>query len=203
MWNAIGFALAVIGSVTVVCLIFKKQFIDLFPRLKNLGFVSFSQKDDKPDRDLRAGAEALLHQLDNELIREQETLLSTNLKQHCGLGVEAVPVLLRYVSAMAIAYRFLDDYIRIYGSQVNLLEHLNDADRAANGNPAESLRTFYSIAAIQYPEMYKNDTFDRWLGFLKDRLFVREDNGQIRLTLYGREFLTHLAKTGWSKNRVG
>ena len=58
MWNAIGWAIAVIG----VCLIFRKPILDLFPRLKNIGPAYFSQKGAGPERDLRVEAEALLRE---------------------------------------------------------------------------------------------------------------------------------------------
>ncbi len=203
MWNAIGIACGIIGSVAVFCFIFRSQIIDLFPRLKTLGFASFSQKNRKPERDLRAEADTLLRELDNELIREQEKILSTELEKRCGLSVEAVPVLLRFLSAVAIAYRFLNDYMFIYGSQLSLLDYLNEDQRRLTGEPAESLRVFYSLAAVQYPSLYKNDSFDRWLGFLKDRIFLREDNGRMRITVYGREFLAHMVKMGWTKDRLG
>ncbi len=203
MWNAIGFAVAVIGSVAVACLIFRKQIIEIFPRLKNIGAAYFSQKGSGLERDLRVEAEALLRELDSELIREQDGIVKSMLQNRCGLGVEAVPVLVRYFAAVSIAYRFLDTYMRIYGSQLSLLEYMNESQRVVAGEPIESLRTFYNLAAVQYPEIYKDDRFDRWLGFLKDSLLVREDGGRIRITIYGREFLSHLTKMGWTRYRVG
>ncbi|MBI3324260.1 MAG: hypothetical protein HYZ92_03175 [Candidatus Omnitrophica bacterium] len=203
MWNAIGFAIAVIGSVAAACLIFRRQIIELFPRLKNIGAAYFNQKGAGLERDLRVEAEALLRELDSELIREQEGIVKATLQNRCGLGVEAVPVLVRYFAVVSIAYRFLDTYMRIYGSQLSLLEYMNENQRVVAGEPIESLRTFYNLAAVQYPDIYKNDRFDRWLGFLKDSLLAREDGGRIRITIYGREFLAHMAKMGWSKDRIG
>lgn len=203
MWNAIGIAFSIIGSVAIFCLIFRPQIIDLFPRLKSLGFASFRQKDQKPERDLKAEAEALLRELDSALLREQEAVVRSALEKSCGTGLEALPVLIRYLSAIGTAYRMLDDYMRIYGSQLSLLEYLNEDSRATAGDPLEVLRIFYNLAAAQYPSLYKSDTFERWVGHLKDRLMIREDGGRLRITLYGREFLAHMMKMGWSKDRAG
>ena len=199
MWTAVG----IIGSVAVFCLIFRPQIIELFPRLKSLGIASFRQKDQKLERDLKAEAEALLRELDSELLREQESMVRGALEKTCGTGIEAVPVLMRYLTAIATAYRILEDYMRIYGSQLSLLEYLNESSRVVAGEPPEAMRVFYQVAAVQYPSIYKGDTFERWLGHLKDRVLVREDGGRLRVTVYGREFLAHIVKMGWSKDKVG
>ena len=199
MWTAVG----IIGSVAVFCLIFRPQIIELFPRLKSLGIASFRQKDQKLERDLKAEAEALLRELDSELLREQESMVRGALEKTCGTGIEAVPVLMRYLTAIVTAYRMLEDYMRIYGSQLSLLEYLNESSRVVAGEPPEAMRVFYQVAAGQYPSIYKGDTFERWLGHLKDRVLVREDGGRLRVTVYGREFLAHIVKMGWSKDKVG
>lgn len=46
-------------------------------------------------------------------------------------------------------------------------------------------------------------SYEQWLTFLLDNLLLREDNGQLRITVKGCEFLTHLAKVGYTLNKVG
>ena len=72
-----------------------------------------------------------------------------------------------------------------------------------DGQPAEALRPFYTLAATQYPEAYNGYSFEAWLGFLRDQLLVREDGGRLRITVRGREFLTYLTRMGRSHNKAG
>ena len=111
---------------------------------------------------------------------------------------EQIKVLLRHYAATRIAYYFQGVYGLIWGSQLNALEFLN-----SNPAPRESLRALYVAGASQYPTVYTNDSFDRWLGFLESQLLVRNDGGQMGITIRGREFLTYLTKAGLSKIKAG
>jgi hypothetical protein len=138
--------------------------------------------------------------LDNTLIREVEERITTDLRQRNLLGAEAVPVLVRILAGMQIAFGFEETYRLIWGSQLSLLNYLNTQ---MDGQPAEALRPFYTLAATQYPEAYNGYSFEAWLGFLRDQLLVREDGGRLRITVRGREFLTYLTRMGRSHNKAG
>jgi hypothetical protein len=131
--------------------------------------------------------------LDSALIREVEEGIKNDLAQRNLLGAEAVPVLVRYLAGMQIAMGFEESYRLIWGSQLSLLTYLNSQPE---GQPAEALRLFYTLASSQYPEAYDGYSFESWVGFLKDHLLVREDGGRLRITVRGREFLAYLTRMG-------
>lgn len=159
-----------------------------------------AQKEAGPERDPRAEAEALMRNLDNALIREAEEGITNELRQRNLLGTEALPVLVRYLAGMQIAFGFEETYRLIWGSQLSLLDYLNSQ---VDGQPAEALRSFYVLAASQYPEVYTGYSFEAWLGFLRDHLLIREDGGRLRVTVRGREFLAYLTRMGRTRNKAG
>lgn len=183
--------------------IFRKQIIGLFPRVKSIGKglidLDSEQQKSKSEVDPQKEAESLMRQLDSVLIRETEDMIRGELGKKNLLGTEAVPVLIRYVAALSIAYSFLEIYRIIWGSQLNLLDYIN----SQNPQLPEALKVFYNSGAAQYPLIYSGYPFEQWLGFLKDQLLIREDKGLIGITVRGREFLTYLTTTGLTRNKVG
>ena len=200
----------VYASGTIVILgiafffIFRTPINGLISRVRSIGKTGITtdpaQKEAGPERDPRAEAEALMRILDNALIREVEEGITNELRQRNLLGAEALPVLVRHLAGMQIAFGFEETYRLIWGSQLSLLDYLNSQ---VDGQPAEALRPFYTLAASQYPEAYTGYSFEAWLGFLRDHLLVREDSGRLRVTIRGREFLAYLTRMGRSRNKAG
>lgn len=197
----IAIAVVVLGIIFLV--MFRKEISDLILRVKSINSsgvtVGGSQKESSVERDPREEAELLIRQLDNGLVRETEDFIKAEFAKKNLVGPEAVPVLIKYFSVVYIEYLFLNVYRIIWGSQINLLDHLNTQD----GQSREALRIFYDLGASQYPDVYKNYSYDQWLGFLKDQVLLREDNGMLRITVRGREFLLYLTRSGLSRNKSG
>lgn len=185
-------------------LIFRRSIIEFIARIRSISKTGITtdrtQREAAPERDPRAEAEALMRVLDNVLIREVEDGITTELRQRNLLGAEAVPVLVRYLAGMQIAFGFEETYRLIWGGQLSLLNYLNSQ---VDGHPAEALRPFYTLAASLYPEAYNGYSFEAWLGFLRDQVLLREDGGRLRITIRGREFLMYLARMGRSHNKAG
>ena len=183
-------------------LIFRKQIMQLFSRVKSIGpsgvSLDLAEQKSKPEVDPRAEAESLMRQLDNILIRETEDNIKAELKKRNLLGVEVVPVLIRYLAGLSIAYNFSEIYRIIFGSQLNLLDYLN----TRSSQPIEALKAFYNSVASVYP-LYKEYSFEQWLGYLKSQLLIRDDSGSISITVKGREFLGFLTQLGLTRNKIG
>jgi len=196
-------AIAVTVIIIAFFIIFHRQIIGLFPRVKSIGkglvVLDSDQQKSKTEVDPQKEAESLMRQLDSVLIRETEDIIRGELGKKNLLGTEAVPVLIRYVAALSIAYSFSEVYRIIWGSQLNLLDYIN----SQRPQPSEALKVFYNSGAMQYPLIYSGYSFEQWLGFLKDQLLIREDGGLINITIRGREFLTYLTTTGLTRNKIG
>lgn len=185
-------------------IIFRQPIVALIARIRTISRTGITteapQREATPERDPRAEAEALMRVLDNTLIREVEEGITNELRNRNLLGAEAVPVLVRYLAGMQIAFGFEEVYRLIWGSQLSLLHYLNTR---VDGDPVEAVRPFYTLAASQYPDAYNGYSFEAWLGFLRDQVLVREDAGRLRITVRGREFLTYLTRMGRSLNKAG
>lgn len=196
-------AIATVIIVVSFFLLFRKQIIVLFPRVKSIGksgvFLDSAEQKSKPEVDPRVEAESLMRQLDSVLIRETENIIKAELEKKNLLGVEAVPPLIRHVAALSIAYNFSEVYRIIWGSQLNLLDYLNTQPP----QPVAALRVFYNLGISQYPLFYEKYTFEQWLGYLKSQLLIRDDSGSIGITVKGREFLSFLTGLGLTRNKIG
>lgn len=195
--------LVVVLIFVVFFVIFRKQIIGLFPRIKSIGkgwvALDSEQQKSKVEVDPQKEAESLMRQFDSALIREVEDIIKEEFNKKKLLGIEGVPVLIRSVAALSIAYSFSETYRVIWGSQLSLLDYLN----TQKSQPAVALRGFYNLGATQYQSYYTAYSFEQWLGFLKDQLLTREDAGLIGITVRGREFLTYLTNSGLTRNKAG
>jgi len=196
-------AIAFIIIIIAFFFIFKKHIEDLIGRIKSIGkdgvALETGQQESNAEIDPQKEAEALMRQFDSALIRETEDLLKTELEKKNLLGTEAVPVLIRYVAALSIAYSFSEVYRIIWGSQISLLDYLN----TQSTQPVNALRVFYNSGVARYPLSYSSYSFEQWLAFLKTHLLLRDDNAMISITVRGREFLTYLTSEGLTKNKIG
>ncbi len=196
-------AIALVLIVVVFFVMFRKQIVDLLGRVKSIGkngvLLESGEQKSNVAVDPQKEAEALMRQFDSVLVREVEDSIKKELGEKSLLGVEAVPVLIRHVAALSIAYSFSEIYRSIWGSQISLLDYIN----AQSPQPVGALKVFYSSGATQYPAGYSNYPFEQWLAFLKRNILIREDNALISITVRGREFLTYLTTTGLSRNKIG
>jgi hypothetical protein len=161
--------------------------------------LSSMQRDHPVEKDPKAEAEALLRELDSSLLREVEEFIHQDLRQRNLTGAEAVPVLVRYLASAYIGASFEVIYRTIWGSQISLLEYLN----ANPTQPVDAIRPFYEIGASVYSAIYQGYPIEKWLGFLKDSLLMREDGGVLNITVKDREFLLYLTRCGYPRLKDG
>ncbi len=54
----------------------------------------------------------------------------------------------------------------------------------------------YNAAVTFYPEVLKDYSFDKYLGFLKTNNLILEHEETLSITLFGRDFLAFLVRMG-------
>lgn len=89
---------------------------------------------------------------------------------------------------------FENIYSAIFGGQIQLLQLLNE--RSPGGLPNDLIQREWS----EYIERFKPN-LDTWelsnfLGFLQVKDLIVQDEGGVKITEYGREFLVWLTKQG-------
>lgn len=201
MESVIACAVVVTFLGIIFIAVFRRKIGELLDRTEGLGFwklkMNFNPKQPRSTDDDRARiVDELTRGLDNDLVREFENDIQKGLTSLSDR--DQIKVLRLHYAATRIAYYFQEVYSIIWGSQLSALEFLN-----STAAPRESLRAFYVAGASQYPSIYTNDSFDRWLGFLESQLLIRSDGGRMGITVRGREFLSYLTKTGLSKIKAG
>lgn len=145
-------------------------------------------------------ADELLRAFDNALLVQQENYIRAELERlNITQVTERERVLIRLLAAVAIVSAFERTYSLIWGSQLGLLQFLNSAGTVA----ADVLRPLYDLAAATEPELYRNYSFDQWLGFLEQSLLIARTDNTVSIMLQGREFLKYLLHQGYSLYKRG
>ncbi len=75
----------------------------------------------------------------------------------------------------------------IFGSQIKALQELNNGQKTR-----EQLFPLYVEAAQAWPNQYDSYSFDKWLGYLRSQILLRDDNDLLGITIKGKDFLRYL-----------
>ena len=98
-------------------------------------------------------------------------------------------VLLRSLAQTRIERGHEFIYNRIFGSQIEALKRLNTLTSAT----VDDARAFLKPYVEQFPEFYKNYSFENWLRFLVSNGLVIQQGELIKFSEFGREFLIYLS----------
>ena len=120
---------------------------------------------------------------------------------HLQTGEDKEKILMDAYVSSQIVFWFEKNYRIIFGSQIKLLRWLSNRDKKSE--TIKKLKPFYEVARIEFPNIYKEYSYDQWLGFLKNQLFVEEKDGSIHLTLEGDQFIHYLEGEDYSFDRIG
>jgi hypothetical protein len=188
----------------VFIFVFKKSITSLFMRVQKIskeGIQTGDVTQIQENTDKKSSAEELMRAFDSVVLLEGETLIKKDLEKRELNDKEAIDILSRHLAATQLALRFEGIYSSIWGSQINLLKHLNS--KAPLGDTVENIKSgYYDVAAMFYPDVYKSYSFDAYLYFLTSlTLIIKTDRGY-GITNLGRDFLIYLVQTGKSESRL-
>ena len=86
----------------------------------------------------------------------------------------------------------------IFKSQLMLLMEMN---RNNGWIPIAEAKKFYDAAALEYPHVYPQYSFDQWLEYMKgQQLIIRHASDMLEITHRGKDFLKYLAHWGRDVN---
>ncbi|MGD0885231.1 MAG: hypothetical protein ABSA46_10255 [Thermodesulfovibrionales bacterium] len=142
----------------------------------------------------KTGAAAFLASFDNPLIKEVEENIIADLQARKIVdALDKEKVLIRALAATQLMRLAEHIYASIWGSQVNALRFLNGCPAGAEDSV---LRSFYDAAKTNYPDWYKEQTFEKWMGFLTMFKLIIVEGPHVTITVRGRQFLRYLADAG-------
>ena len=200
----------------IVLFVLKAPISDLIRRIKKIGYDKAgietesinTQKDKKDKKPIdflsresnNKNIEKALALFKPETIEyfENAIKLETNLESYKE-PTDRVNVLYRYSQALYLIMHFNRIYERIFGSQIRLLQILNGSQR----EDKRSLKVFYDSVKDRNPSVFENYPYDQYLEFLKSNdLILFEPNGEIKITILGRDFIKYIVETGLSTEKL-
>ncbi len=125
-----------------------------------------------------------------------ETKLNQELKGFEAEKHEAILVRALAHSRLEAGHEFA--YNRIFGSQIVGLKRLNEIGRAK----VDDARQFFNPYAEKFPEIYREYSFDSWLGFLKSCGLVTQEGSFLEISEFGRDFLMYLTERRLTENKA-
>lgn len=199
----IGWPLATLIFALFVVLLFRKPLQSFIERVRHVGKdgvstneiptaqIQDSKKEAVEDL-MRLGDSALLHEIENAIL--------SDLKNR-GLDCtsDSVKILSHHLSATKIALEFEQVHSVIFGSQIYLLKKLNEYP--GKGLDSDFVEGHFKHVQTLFPSELGNWTIDNYLNFLFNRILIRKDIDQYRITVRGQEFLLWMIRMGRSENR--
>ncbi len=196
MWIAI--------SIAAICIFFMvffhKNIRALLDRTRKVTYHGGELETLNPSQELPdttvSSTEERMREFDSPVLRDQENLINGELT-----GVRTAPekekFLVRALALTKLALAFEQIHSIIWGSQIYILEYLND--RRTLGASKQDIKTsFYDVAIARWPFI---NPYETYLGFMKASNLIREENESLFITNFGVEFLRYLTSTGKSNAR--
>ena len=108
--------------------------------------------------------------------------------------------LYKYSKLLVMFKSFEKVYDSIYGSQIRFIQRLNHTSVESK----TSLKLYYDNAAKNYPDAYKNYSYESYLNYLKNNgLIIMEVNDEnVQISDYGKDFLKYILEMGLSVEKL-
>jgi hypothetical protein len=192
-WPSVVLVIAVIFIFA-----FRGQIATLINRTRKVGKGWLETLESQPAQPIeeKKGVDEFLRGFDSPMLIEAETLILTDLKERrIDAPVDREKALVRALAGSSIIQQFERIFGAIWGSQVACLIYVNGR---SDGVEVSEIAPVYESAKEKYPTWYENQSFERWLGFLKAFNLVLERDSRLFITVAGREFLQYLVASGKS-----
>ncbi|HEY6421323.1 MAG TPA: hypothetical protein VIX59_20180, partial [Candidatus Binataceae bacterium] len=188
--------------------IFRAALRDLIRRIYSIGAKGVRAKPSENQQlsvtvESNSGASGeltnvLSSQVDPNLLDLRANSIYAELESRGVRPEDRETTLVRLLAASLIRELWERTYALIFGSQIRLLQSINEN---YTGLPEEEAEATYRAAAEQHPEIYNRYPFENWIRFIEWPLFVRREDGRLLITPIGRGFLKHLIAQGLSFDR--
>lgn len=113
--------------------------------------------------------------------------IKAELQAQTSNTAEQLEIMIHGVASLNIQLAHERTYRIIFGSQTSALVSMNNPGGASE----ETLKQIYTGATTQYPEFYKDFSFEKWIGFLINSGLAVRNGSLYETTAYGRGFLKY------------
>ncbi len=206
--SAFYWAIAILIFLIFFSLLFRQSIIRLIERTKKVGKggakFAMSQSDpkqeismdkksnEKKETPLIQGlqlCDAETKQKFNDIVIRETDLSNQSTDE------EKIDILVQYSTALSIFVQLERIYHIIYGSQIKLLQNLN----YVGIRPKSDYSIYFADLVKNNPDWFKEVSFEQYLGYLIGNNLINEDkDGNISITVFGRDFLKYIVQYGLS-----
>lgn len=189
-------AIVLIIALTSIFL-FRREVSGLIGRIRSISkegiTTSAAEQIHKAAIEKPSSSDELMRAFDRISLRQQEDLIKRDLTDK-GLenNSEAAKVLIRHLAATQLALFFERVNAIIWGSQINILQHLN---AKVEGDTRDAVKSYYDIAATIHPDLFQAYSFENYLNFLIGYGLITESTSRLYITQLGQDFLIFIAET--------
>jgi len=108
--------------------------------------------------------------------------------------------LYKYSKLLVMFKSFEKIYDSIYGSQIRFMQRLNHTSVESK----TSLKLYYDNAVKNYPDAYKNYSYESYLNYLKNSglILIEENDENVQIAYFGRDFLRYMLETNLSVEKL-
>ncbi|SDP96120.1 hypothetical protein SAMN05428975_4155 [Mucilaginibacter sp. OK268] len=187
--------------VLVIVLIFRKQIIGLFGRIKGgkiLGneveFIPNAQNQQTLQKDNIpiTNIDKVFAAYSKENLSDfRELVLAETEFDKLQSDTQKVEHLIKYSTFIYMRFHFELIYKNIFGSQIQLLQVLN----SVKWETTENIEVHYKLTSLKNQTAYDNFSFDEYLKFLINFNLIGKDEDRFFITFKGLDFLRFLIDT--------
>ena len=133
----------------------------------------------------------------SEIKKQEEKIKADLVVKKLDYSGQTAEVLIRHLAASQLLHFFDNTYHTLFGSQIKLLQLLNDPD----GLDELSAQNYFDLVKGANPPLATWD-LNGYLKFLFSSNLITKKGNQYQITDLGKEFLIWLAKSGNTENRA-
>jgi hypothetical protein len=198
--------------IFVILFLFKDSLRGLIDRIKKINYKDatiLTRMVNQKDKNENPGIDEEIKNTNNEKIHELKTFYSEktvkkfedNLQEEMGISKKknlnrVSRYLYNYSIIKNITAYFKNIYNKIYGSQIRLLNKLNNKKQ-----PVGKVKEFYKKIKNIYPQIYSSYSFDKYLNYLKSEQLIKRNKENFQITDRGKDFINFMEKKDLPANK--
>ncbi len=183
--------------------VFRKPLSSLILRIKSIGTVNtFEPRPQKEEKNKEAVQELLNVGGGSVILNEIESTIRQELKDRdidTDMNKDTINILIKHLAATQLILDFEQIYSMIFGSQIRLLQKLNQS--VNRGIQIEELQSYFEQTQKNFPQPLSTWSLDGYLKFLIGRYLIVAKGNSYCLTDKGVEYLSWMTNKGKFENK--
>ncbi len=195
----------VFAFVIICIVIFKKQLENLLLRVTSIeksGIKLTNNPEVQKELERKEEVQELHTAIgDTIILKTVEDKIKEELKEK-SLEIEGdtIGILIKALAATQIHIQFEQIYNAIFGGQIFLLKKLNEA--RSQGIDLQLMKSYFDDIQEAHPGFLREWSLERYLEFLIGSDLITQIDGKYHLENFGVEYLSWMARTGKTEQKI-